>query len=133
MTETTTHTEAEILVGAADLIEEKGWCQFAYASDGRLCPLGAIAAAAGLRPEDWLHFDAFHRPVAELDEARVEKTVAAARRLAEQLGHPANVVDTQPWTYLIGAVGADWNDKGDQTADAVIAALRQAAERARQS
>lgn len=39
---------ADLLDDAADLIERRGWCQGRYQdTDGRLCSVGALAAANG--------------------------------------------------------------------------------------
>jgi hypothetical protein len=42
-------TIPEVLIEAADLLDEKGWCQHRYiAPDGRMCVRGAIGKAAGI-------------------------------------------------------------------------------------
>ena len=38
-------TTREVYLRAADLIEERGWCQGKFGTDDRLCILGAIFAA----------------------------------------------------------------------------------------
>jgi hypothetical protein len=35
-----------VLLRAAEIIEERGWCRAAYIENGRLCAVGAIATAA---------------------------------------------------------------------------------------
>jgi hypothetical protein len=47
----TDHNEvADLLDGAADIIERDGWCQGAFESNGAVCALGALNKAAGSDP-----------------------------------------------------------------------------------
>lgn len=97
------HTPAEldeaskILLRAAALIEEKGWCTGVFASAGRMCARGAIYRAATGSP--YPDYDC---------KAGVE----AESRIAASVGgqHPCDV--------------GGWNNARGRTKDEVVAKLR---------
>ena len=95
---------ADVLNGAADLLEREGWCQGQYRNvDGRRCLARALADALDLPlngPANW-----HHNPLYD----------AAALALKQVTGR-----------HFI----AMWNDEPGRTQAEVVAALRAAAEQA---
>ena len=89
---------SKILLKAASLIEERGWCQHALEThEGRMCANGAVWIAAG-------------RPVSKdgVPPPEWHLTYRAARtRLWSSVGHVH-----------------DWNDAKDRTQAEVVAKLR---------
>lgn len=84
-----------VLLRAADVIEECGWCQGAYSMmDGRVCAIGAIKVAIGLSPDD-----------DEEDTAFVIARRAMSDALGVQFVH-------------------EWNDDEKRTKEEVTAKLR---------
>lgn len=106
---------AEVLDGAADVIERDGWCQNDLTSDdGRHCLMGAIGAHLGTLSESgWWNLLAF-------DE--VESKITAARDAAAL----AAQIDVGP-----GMNVANWNDAPERTEQEVLDALRLAAKQER--
>lgn len=94
---------ADVLNGAADLIERDGWCQYFYQDpNGCRCLAGAIDDAAGL--------DVSH----------------ASRKDEESVTYQARCVVAD----VVGNNWTSWNDTPGRTQAEVVAALRAAAERA---
>jgi hypothetical protein len=86
---------SKLLLKAAALIEERGWCQREQESDdGRLCALGALHYADGNRPYDG---------VSKLGQK-------ARNRLCRAIG--------------TDRVGSQWNDVPGRTKEEVVAKLR---------
>lgn len=86
---------SRLLLKAAELIEERGWCQRQQEdAKGRLCILGALHYAEGGSPMTPFGAVAYN----------------ARNRLMDVLG--------------IWMLGRDWNDKPGRTAAEVIAKLR---------
>lgn len=101
---------AEILVQAADLIEERGWNQGDYVNDcGGLCTFGALYIAVGLTPAFIRTDEADQRALAALtvvDEA--------AQALRQHVGRDVGI--------------SEWNDAPGRTKAEVVTALRAAAQ-----
>ena len=92
-------TDADILLNAARIIEEFGWCQGTWTDGaGHLCLEGAVRVALGDRPNSTKFTDAF--------------------TFVRVLGRVERVVGTRP---------ARWNDTPGRTQAQVVAALRAAA------
>lgn len=98
-------TPAELLLAAADHLEQKGWCRETFCnSNGECCVIGAIQFAASGRANRL---------------AKTKKVIAALRKLADAIG-----LGSVP---SLGDIKA-WNDSLSRTKEEVIAALRQAAQ-----
>ena len=94
---------ADVLNGAAGLIERDGWCQRQYRDEnGCRCLAGAIDAVAGEDPE--FHWESTEDAV----------TVRARHAVAD----------------VVGKNWSSWNDEPGRTKAEVVAVLRAAAERA---
>jgi len=92
----TVHTIASIRAKAAELIRERGWCQWDYeGADKSLCVVAALRVAAGCKPD------------AELCEA----AEPAINRMRQEL-HCGELLSLE-----------DWNNNIASSADYVIAAL----------
>jgi hypothetical protein len=94
------------LLEAADILECKGWCQHqAYADNGRMCILGALARTAG--------------------EALAHKAVLSEMGRDHYQGH-----SIAPWNDASSPACrsiASWNDAPGRTKEEVVAMLRSAA------
>jgi hypothetical protein len=107
---------SEILDKAAELLEEKGWCQRREMdpSTGAMCARGAIKRAIGART---IRLDKAYF----LDDLREEED---------------HVVAMHAMRYVKETTGADhiphWNDSPMRTADEVITSLRHAAKFAKE-
>ena len=100
---TTTKTPAEILNGAADLIEDSGLGKGEYFNrhSGCYCTMGALVAQAG--------WDGQSIPGFQL----LQDVWAAAEAISAKLGD----------SDIVG-----WNDADERTTEEVVTALREAAE-----
>lgn len=86
---------AKALLKGAALIEERGWCQGDYQSEGRLCVLGAIKVAVGKEPDG--------------DEDTDPIVFRAKKAMCASVG--------------IGLIH-EWNDDPARTKEEVVAKLR---------
>lgn len=85
----------EVLTRAADLLEEKGWCQhYPVDMEGRMCAVGAIRAASEGQEQGY-----FASRVAVKAQQAVEKAIG-------------------------GDFISRWNDRPERTKDEVIALFR---------
>ena len=93
-------TEADLLLHAADLLEEFGWCQGHIGSKelGYFCAVGALIAAGNDLGVTFLDF---------------------VRPVIESFGRPERDVDQWPL--------ATWNDEPDRTKSEVVTKLRERA------
>lgn len=97
----TVDEDGEVLLRAADILEQRGWCQYEQESpDGRLCLYGAIFTAR--------HGSAMPEQERSNDDGW--------NRDAHTLGFPS------------AGAAVSWNNAEDRTAAEVIARLRSAAE-----
>lgn len=83
-----------LMLKAAGILEDRGWCQNDYRVGERLCLLGALKVAAGVPPEDGHYHDAVG---------------VACLQLSSSIGH---------WCVH------GWNDELGRTQDEVVAKLR---------
>lgn len=91
---------ADVLNGAADLIERDGWCQAQFRGpNGEHCVSDALMRAAGTKPGD------------------------------TGSGEQRDIYSRACWFLTAGSITA-WNDERSTTKAEVVAALRAAAERA---
>ncbi len=91
-------TAAELRIKAAEIIEQRGWCQNTIeSSDGSVCMVGAMRTAACGRASDWSAWD-----TPEYKEAR--------EQLREEIG--------------IHGTLTGWNDCSGRTQVEVLARLR---------
>lgn len=103
---------ADVLERAAEVIEERGWCQSKIEEvDGRVCLIGSIKAATGV-PLD---------SVASLDPANVPPLWVRA----------AQAVDRVIQTEHAGTWSADWNDCAGRDKYEVIDLLKTVAKEIR--
>lgn len=87
---------SKLLLKAAAVIEDRGWCQWSYESlDGRVCLLGALKVAAGGSPND--------------DEDEDSVVGIAKRAMAGAVGK---------------VFVHSWNDHPNRTKEEVVAKLR---------
>lgn len=96
----------QLLLKAADIIEQKGWCRNDYTSRGRHCMLGALMRADGK--------DGTMRNIPS-------RTMDAAMRRVEKYLNKDNVL----YPYLFSIVR--WNDEYAKNSKEVIAILRKTA------
>jgi hypothetical protein len=97
----------QLLLGAADLIEKKGWCREDFENHGRYCAIGALNKVAGYPADPGLRF--------------YDPTYSDARRKAEKILEKHLKLDD-----CDGVV--EWNDGLNRNGKKiVIQALREAA------
>jgi hypothetical protein len=97
-------TPEEILAGAANILEQKGWLQCAWEDyDGRCCLLGALAKAGCLQSDE-----------GKKHWCRLKHAVA------QEVGVP----DEGPGGHYDSLI--DWNNEPGRTKEEVITALRNA-------
>lgn len=103
-----TFTETQrILLKAAEIIEERGWCQ-GNPRDGRICVMKAIELATGIEPDGFTAVN--YGPVTDHP---------ASQQLLAYLGLPPKQLGLSTlW---------QWNDNENRTKAEVIQALRDAA------
>lgn len=111
-------TASDVLLGAIDVIHERGWCQSTLQSyDGRVCLVGALYLAAGAElvrnPGSVDDFDI--RWTSKPNRSEREAAFLSATRAVEK--HLNNDIggQTRP---------AVWNDRVATSADEVIEVLK---------
>ncbi|WP_049568720.1 DUF6197 family protein [Nonomuraea sp. SBT364] len=117
-------TTPAVLDRAANVINAYGHTKEEYRSADGYCSAGAIAAASGLCPSDWLNN-------ATADHHRPEQRTGALTALRTLVGHlyPSSRPEQMSRRELVEQI-AGWNDHPDRTSDQVITALRAAARQA---
>lgn len=110
--EVTTEPWRDLLLKAADIIEEKGWIKGSYHHSGGACAVGAIALAANL---DWVY-------LAE------ERSAGFQGPATEAVTHLLAQVNKRPGLFNRKYDNVQrWNDDTGRTKEEVVAAMRKAA------
>jgi hypothetical protein len=105
----------EILLKAADILEQKGWCRREFSQDGKHCAVGAINAALNRKPSN----DSITR--GNNPQLFLQVTQKLASKVPDTKGHLSDIFNTSCYKVM------RWNDclaDGEE----VISTMRKVAE-----